>query len=239
MQSASARAFRFILLTAVLITIAGACSDDKSTDPPAPPTGNVMLHFVHVVDGDTLELNQMKYRNAAGDTFMVQNLEYFVSKIGMEGPDGSYVPANAHYVRADDPSTFDFLLTGVPEAHYHSLVLTFGLDESMNSTSNETVNQIDGASSMIWPQAWGGGYHYMRLEGRFKDQGTVKGFLTHTGRYADATRPAENHYFQVGMTVHKNVVADETVHIAVVMNLAPSGTRPPVPSISSITACSE
>ncbi|MCA9729915.1 MAG: hypothetical protein KC729_19685, partial [Candidatus Eisenbacteria bacterium] len=45
-------------------------------------------------------------------------------------------------------------------------------------------------------------------------------FLTHTGRYADATRPAENHYFQVGMTVHKNVVADETVHIAVVMNLA-------------------
>jgi hypothetical protein len=215
----SSRRFWSNLFTVAPLAILGfACSDDNTTQPPDVPTGNVRLHFVHVVGADTLDLNEMKYQTAAGDTFMVQELRYYVSNVGLEGPDGEFNADNAHLVDIRRPETHDLLLTGIPEEHYHALVFNFGLDAEKNQ--NNALANTEENREMEWPDTWGGGYHYMKLEGRFRNQGNTLGFATHAGRFADVTRPAEHHFFPVGMLVHKNILADKTIRIDVVMDIA-------------------
>jgi len=211
---------RIELLTAAFLASFGfACSsDDNTTNPPDVPTGDLRIHFVHVVDGDTLKLDEMKYVNAAGDTFMVQELRYYLSDFGLEGPDGNYNAGNAHLIDIRRPESHELLLTGIPEGHYPNLVFTFGLDEDKNHTN--ALPNTEENRAMEWPIAWGGGYHYMQLEGRFRHENQTLAFLTHTGRYADATRPAEHHFFDVELLVHANIVADQTLPVDVVMNIA-------------------
>lgn len=216
---------------AALVFLGFACSsDDNTTDPPDAETGDLRLHFVHVVDGDTLELDEMKYVNAAGDTFMVQELRYYLSDFGLEGPDGNYDAGNVHLIDIRRPETLDLLLTGIPEGHYPNLVFTFGLDEDKNRTN--ALPNTEENRAMEWPVAWGGGYHYMQLEGRFRHDNQTLAFLTHAGRFADATRPAEHHFFDVELLAHADIVADQTLPIDVVINIAEWYETPNVISLT-------
>lgn len=202
-----------------LAIIGVACSDDdNTTQPPDVPTGDVLLHFVHVVDGETLALNEMKYVNAAGDTFEVQTLRYYLSDFGLDGADEDYNAGNVHLIDIKRPETHELSLTGIPAGQYSSLVFTFGLDADKNR-SNFLPNTEENRE-MEWPVTWGGGYHYMQLEGRFRNQSPIQAFLTHAGRFADDARPAEHHFFDVSLSDNVSIVADETTHIEVVVNIA-------------------
>ena len=167
-----------LFLTGVLIT--GCKKDDNNDDPT--PVKNVQLNFAfsHRVGTTPLSYDVMSYNNDAGNNYSVVTLKYFVSDIRLHKADGSSVLIDeAHYVDGTDANTMVFTPTAkVPEGNYSSISFIYGLNEDKNVTGSYP-NPPE--SLMEWPIPMGGGYHYMKLEGRLDSAGTIKNYQAHTG----------------------------------------------------------
>jgi hypothetical protein len=167
--------FLIAVFVGVLLLAAGCNKDDEEQQ-------NIQINFLfsHTVGSDQVEFEDIKYQNAAGNTYSVETLKYFVSDITLYAEDGSGVRFDAeHYVDARDNSTLTFQPgVGVPLNNYNKLSFIFGLDENKNVTGRYP-NPPE--SNMEWPPAMGGGYHYMKLEGKFDSTGAVKNYQAHTG----------------------------------------------------------
>lgn len=185
-----------------------ACSN--STEPL--PTGSVMLEFSHRVGDHPLVMNSMTNVNAAGNVYSVETLMYYVSDVTFSGPDGSHTEAVVHYVDAEDEDTHTLMIPGIPERHYETISFTYGLSPERNQTGALGTDQVN--LNMAWPENWGGGYHYMKLEGHFEVEGSnPSNYLSHTGRYKDPEGVEHPHDFRVSVTPHFNVVRDVTAHV--------------------------
>jgi hypothetical protein len=87
------------------------------------------------------------------------------------GEDGSVFVADGnvpHYIDLSTPSMLlwtseRFIPTGV----YDSVVFNFGLLPACN-VSGYFVNPPE--SNMFWPDMMGGGYHFMKIDGRWKNE---------------------------------------------------------------------
>jgi hypothetical protein len=155
-----------IILISILFNSCKKDSEDKGK-------GNIILHFEHQVNGETLETDTLKYVNAAGNPYLVSEIQYFISDVMLYNADGSstliHEWKDIHYVDTDLPETqtwdvFDEIAAG----HYDSIAFTFGISQAKN-ISFMFVNPPE--SYMFWPDFLGGGYHYMKLNGKWREQG--------------------------------------------------------------------
>ena len=124
-----------------------------------------------MVDSLPIDFDTMKYVNAAGNPYLVSEIQYFVSDITLHKDDGSLLLLDAwediHYVDTDLPETWKYeLKDSIPPGTYNSLSFTFGISEEKNQ-SLMFVNAPE--SNMFWPEYLGGGYHYLKLNGKWKD----------------------------------------------------------------------
>lgn len=208
-------------LTLVAAVLAASCGD-QGEDPTQPETtGTVLLKFVHQA-GNALISKGFRngpwpYMNAAGNSFNVERLRYYVSSFVVEGPGGEKTYDRVHFVDFEDPSTWEVKLTDLPPGHYQSIGFTFGLDD----THNVPLDQVRyaGADPMSWPPTMGGGYHYMQLEGWFLDaSGVSTAFHTHTGRLVDGsgTHP---HDFPVVVVPHFDSQAGQQTSVEIIMDV--------------------
>lgn len=172
--------FVFLALTS---TVFISCNNDNDLDLNFP---QVHIKFSHFVDNDPLSFDTIKYTNAAGNKYSVSTLKYFVSNIILTKKDGSQVEfaelfTSVFYLDASDESTLSIKSTEpfIPAGEYTSISFVFGLTESQNVTG-AFVNPPE--SNMEWPVPLGGGYHYMKLEGKFDSTSTVKNYQAHFGR---------------------------------------------------------
>lgn len=227
MLSFAARRIQLALLpflVGIVSTVAlVGCSDDDDDDGitnPTPTTGTVMFRFEHMVGSELLAMDQLKFDNAAGNLYEVENLEYYVSDFVLEG-DQRIALDNVHYVSADDHDTHSFMVTDVPPGHYMSFQFVFGLDEEKNHDGLfGDQSDLPPHGSMQWPAIWGGGFHYMKLEGKVEGEGaTLVGFSTHTGRYDDGDQGPFHHHVPVDLELHANMVAGETLVIEIVHDI--------------------
>lgn len=161
--------FLLILLSALFIS----CNKEKTVD--------LSLSFAFEVDGQTLKQDAHQYVNAAGNLYEVNEVMFFIDDINLYKSDGSVVSKNhIHYVDADIPSTLDWDLGMVPTGDYTAISFTFGLTDAQN-LSNRFVNPPE--CDMSWPEVMGGGYHYMKINGKWlADDGQIKPFNLHMGR---------------------------------------------------------
>ena len=84
------------------------------------------------------------------------------------------------YVDEHIPGTRSILFPDkIPAGEYDSITFIFGLSEEKNK-SNLFVNPPE--AIMGWPQVLGGGYHYMMMNGKWKDTaGSMMPFNFHLG----------------------------------------------------------
>lgn len=145
--------------------------------------GHVNLSFMHKIGSENLEFDTLKYVNVVGHKYEVQTLKYFISNLTFKRSNGTEVKIDKPiYVDAEDVVTLDYdghidLSKGV----YESVSFTFGLDESYNIS--DTLTTVE-ETNMLWPNTNGGGYHYMKFEGKYDSLSTgtaKKGFNLHTG----------------------------------------------------------
>jgi hypothetical protein len=195
--------------------------------------GSIKLSFNEKVDGELLQTDTLKYVNEAGNHYLVSEVQYFISKFTLYFDNGgSYTVKDdmgIHYTDTDIPETkYWDIPDEIPSGHVDSIVFVFGLDEADNK-SNIFPNPPE--SNMFWPDQLGGGYHYMKLNGKYLDNsGELAPFNFHLGigQIYDTTGHVTGfvqNYFKVSFPLVKmsslfvDVKPDRTTNLILTMNI--------------------
>lgn len=205
-----------VLIVFISGLIFSSCKKDNEDDnnPTPTPEAQLIFSFSNRVGTSALSFDNLAYTNAFGNNYSIITLKYFISDIRLNKADGTSVLIDEeHYVDGTDPATLVFTpITKVPVSDYSSISFIFGLNEAKNVTGRYT-NPPE--SNMEWPLPMGGGYHYMKLEGKLDSAGTIKNYQAHTGAsmgnpyYIEVTLPSsafmakDQQIITIGMDINK------------------------------------
>ena len=186
------------------------------------PSGHIKLNFSFVVDKDSLRLDTCMYQNAAGNLYEVNDVQFFISHVRLETTSGEMVEIadnqGIHYTDIRIPGTLSWEIADVlPADEYKSITFVFGLEGDQNTTGyfpNPPEN------NMSWPDVLGGGYHYMKINGRWIDgSGVRQPFNLHSGRIVTDNGFADN-TFTVTLPLEQfAVIHKETAELTLQMNV--------------------
>jgi len=212
-------AFIALLLTTVFFVSSCKKEDDKVS------YGKVILKFEHKIDSNVVEFNIMKYVNEAGNQYQISNVQWFISDFTLykkgQSPFVVKHTTTSHYIDTDIPASQSWEITDdIPEGVYDSMSFIFGFTPSENS-SFMFVNYPENA--MWWPENLGGGYHYMKLNGFWKDTVDFKrafNFHMGIGRVINGIDTSfEHNYFKVSFLTSITLTSSKIKEITVAMNI--------------------
>ena len=180
------RYFKLIILVGI-ISLNYSCKKKGCTDPTAenysaeaekddgsctyPTEASVKINFTHNFNGSTVEqsdFDMLKYTNADATTMSITKLQYLISDVRFYKANGdSVVIEGYHLIDLEDANSFSYTLPqAVGTAPYIGIGFNYGFDEEDNiSGQYADLN----AASWSSPEMLGGGYHQMKLEGRYID----------------------------------------------------------------------
>ncbi len=186
----------FIFISA--LTALSSCKKDTVAEYLPTDKGELEIEFDNVVGGSNLQLNTGVYTNAAGESFSVNLLDYYISNIRLKKDDGSeyVVPKNSSYflIKEEDPSQM-ITLDDVPAGNYTGITFTLGVDSSKCAAPlAERTGVLDPAGAgagMYW--TWNSGYIFVKLEGTSAVATTAdKKFRYHIGGFGGYSSPTIN-----------------------------------------------
>lgn len=160
------------LLAIIALGLAVFSCDTKDTDTSLNPvlTGRMRIAFDNVAGTSDLKLNTGTYQNAAGESFAVTKLNYFVSNIRLRKADGSdyVVSQDSSYflIQEEKPASQTITLANVPTGNYTGITFVVGVDSvrSLADISKRTGVLDPGLNNgMYWE--WNSGYIFLKLEG--------------------------------------------------------------------------
>ena len=190
-----------------------ACKKDN------PSTTNLTINFTQTVDGVDLTTNTMIYANAAGENYSIQELQYLISDITLHANDGNtLLLAEVHFIDISDASTSSFTYENLSNNNYTSISFDMGLDTTKNKPNYYLSEGFH--STMWWPLAgpggmnMGGGYHYMKINGKYNN--ALQGYGTHTGGTMGNDYSFNNN-FSISLNVDDNL-GDASIDIKMEIN---------------------
>lgn len=206
------------VLTICLAT--SGCNDDDDAIIPV----SVDLNFTHNWDGDEIansDFDLTNYINAKGNVLKISKMIYLISDVTFTDSAGMvYDAGDYNLVNVRDESNLTFTPNiQIPPGDY-TVSFTFGFDDEDNiDGAYLDLNSADGGWNV--PMMLGGGYHYMRFEGRFIDNMAAEtSFQYHMIRSANTTvLPFEFIDSSFIVSLGQVTVASNT-NIEVKMNLA-------------------
>ncbi len=154
---------------------------DKTQEPAANPDfAGLSLVFEHTVNGQPLVYSAKQYVNAAGDSFSVELLRYYVTNAALLRADGTEWPLrNYDLIDPAKPASCQITADSVPNGHYSGLRFFLGVDSLRNHTGLQD-GDLDPVYGMTWN--WNTGYIFFKHEGRFTNaQGEDQGLIFHLG----------------------------------------------------------
>ncbi len=217
----------FLIVFAVFLL---SCSNEDDPGKKAS-TGKLMINFEHFADGKMLDLDNMKYTNAAGNEYEVTEVQWFVSDLTLHKSDGSKMLLGgegfSHYIDTNIPATYQWELPDeIPAGDYTSISMVFGITGDKNIPLYFTDPP---ESNMAWPINLGGdngGYHYMKLNGFWmnaKDERQPFNFHLGVGQERDADNNITGfvqNWFEVDLPASAiSMAANEHKSIAIRMNV--------------------
>lgn len=154
------------LLFALPLLLIG-CSDDDGNAPIQEVS--VAFSFTQNWDGQAIsnaDYEVTEYTNEHGEVLTLSKLVYLISDIEFVAADGTvYTAGDYNLIDARNETGLIFnpdVL--VPEGDYE-VRFTFGFDDEDNNQNYNDLNSADGGWNV--PLMLGGGYHYMRMEGKY------------------------------------------------------------------------
>ena len=127
----------------------------------------------------------MIYETSVGNQYMVTDIQYFISCIRVHQVGGKWMDVNpdheVHYVDLRLVDTWTWVLKkNFRNITIDSISFVFGLD-SENNYSYRFPDPPE--RDMFWPEILGGGYHYMKLNMKWKnpEMTEVQPFMFHLG----------------------------------------------------------
>ncbi len=200
------------LLAIMLALLAVACTKPKEK-------AEISLNLGYEVNGKSLVTDTLCYENEAGNQFLITEIQWFLSNIELKNEAGDWMMlhqpgladtldiSRVYYIDTDIPESQTLHSSPVKPDHYTAIRFTFGLDESDNQTGLFTDPP---ESEMFWPDMLGGGYHYMKLNGKYlNSEGRLAPMAIHLGigQNEDCTEFYQN-YFIVELPIEFNVKAN-------------------------------
>lgn len=202
-------AFLLLLLVSMMNV---AC--DKPVD-----YGNTEIHVNYTVNGHDLITDSLCYTNAAGNQFLITEIQWFISNLTIIGEQGDeYTLGKIFYIDTNLPERQVLSTSSIPCQRYTSIRFTFGLDQDDNVTG---LFSNPPERDMFWPEPLGGGYHYMKLNGKYLDEnGDLAPMNIHLGigQNEDLTAFYQND-FTVELPLDLDVKADGVNAILLNMNI--------------------
>jgi len=124
----------------------------------------VRLVFEHHWNGEPIKLDgTTQYINAARNILTFDNLEYIISDLTIAGIRIEH--PDVFYINTDTANSVILLTYQIPTGNHSGISFTFGLD----SIKNKTNRYPNLPPQMVWPVPMGGGYHYMMIDGKWRD----------------------------------------------------------------------
>ena len=156
-------------------------SCNKKEEPKPPTHGQLNIEMSYVYDGVKIEPDTMLHTTQAGYPISIDHLEYFISDVRLYKADNSWVQTNGiFYLNLKESDLNEIRLENIPQGDYKGVSFLVGINPENKKTN--TLPSTWYNNKMAWPDIMGGGYHFMKLEGHYKDQGETKGYAVHLGR---------------------------------------------------------
>lgn len=163
-----------------------SCKKDKNNAQENNTLGisNSTLQFNITIKSNnpTIIWDSINNTNAAGNKYSVHKLNLYISNIILKKDDGSIFKTDKiFYIDPSQASKNSFQLDSIPKGNYIEFSCLIGID-SLRNVNYGLGSSIDNLN-MSWPTAMGGGYHFVKMEGHYKDTaGIVHGYAIHLGR---------------------------------------------------------
>ena len=182
-------------------------------------TAEIDLNIGYEVNGEALVTDTLRYVNEAGNQFLITEIQWFLSNIELKNETGDWTMlhqrslsdtldiSRVFYIDTDIPESQTLHAEPLPIGHYTALRFTFGLDETDNRTG---LFNDPPESEMFWPDVLGGGYHYMKLNGKYiNEEGRLAPLAIHLGigQNEDCTEFYQN-FFIVELPIDFEVTAN-------------------------------
>ncbi len=167
------------ILFAMIVGLASCAKDDDTS--PQQVDNRLSLNLVFKSGVSPLVFDTILYTNAAGNNYSVSRLQFYISNIELIRPDSTTVDiSDYNYVDARESGTLNINRKIPATGQFIGMKLQVGLDSAHNISNflPATVENIN----MAWPDMMGGGYHFMKFEGKFVDGLSQPGFAMHIGR---------------------------------------------------------
>jgi hypothetical protein len=170
--------FRMLLFACLLAAVNTGCKEEN-VEPPAT-SGSISFQFTNTVGAAPVQLGQLTYTNAMGNTWQVDLLKYYISNITLVKSDGTeHNIGNYDLIDEEQPDSKTIQSTGIPNGTYTSLRFHVGIDSARNNSLDQS-GDLDPSYGMFWP--WNTGYIFFKHEGYYIDSsGSVQPLLFHYG----------------------------------------------------------
>lgn len=146
-----------------------------------PQFSYLQIDIEHSIDGAALQFDPIQFVNEAGNSFAITDLKYYLSNISLEAENGELFFDNGiYYLDIRKTKSLSILLDSIKPGTYKNISFDLGID-SLRNLTGYLPNTLDNLN-MAWPVPMGGGYHFLKLEGKFIDGITPYGFAFHLGK---------------------------------------------------------
>lgn len=164
--------------------------------------GDLSINIAYVINGKPLITDTLCHVNEAGNEFMITEIQWFLSQIELQDEQGAWIPLEPRifYIDTNIPESHTLRIASIPVGKYKTLRFVFGLDEEDNQTG---LFSDPPEANMFWPEPLGGGYHYMKLNGKYLDENEQLAPLNihlGIGQNEDKTEFYQN-YFSVALPI--------------------------------------
>lgn len=171
---------KFLKYASLFLSLLATATTLSSCEKDEDVSGDVSLEFENVAGATTVALNTTPYRTAAGDTFRITTLRYYISNIKFKKANGTEFAQPESYYLIDEalPESKTITIPNVPFGDYVGLTFTIGVDSARNVSGVQKGALAP--SDMFWN--WNSGYIYTKLEGR-SPQAPNGGIIFHIGGF--------------------------------------------------------
>lgn len=173
-----------VLMCLTLMSI--TCKKENITEPVEQ--GSLVIQLTHVVKEQPLVFDTLAYINNAGNVYSVSKLHYYISAIRLYTADYKHVfQSNGVYYISARNTNSSIYFPEIPKGNYQFISFDIGIDTLQNISNSLPMNMEN--MEMVWPDEMGGGYHFLKLEGRYLNSSQLsRGYAIHTGTHMALTK---------------------------------------------------
>ncbi len=201
---------KYLKFLALIFVFSTACEKEEEA-PVVSPSSSLDLAFEHIIDSDSLQFDNTFYTNAAGNEYRVTFLKYIISGVEL------YTDGKRMFRQNTDPTVIsaryvDSRMAPIPNAPlgtYDSIAFSMGVVPEYNYDNAFELSYND--LGMYWPTSLGGGYHFMRFEGHWRDGAVTGGYAFHIGQ--------NENLITIGFPVNLTITKENKSQLTFLMNL--------------------